>query len=271
VTSLLKITDLDVRFQGDRTDVVAVDNVSLTIDAGECVAIVGESGSGKSQLFLSCLGLQAANAVVTGSVRFKDRELVGLREREMNCIRGDAICFIPQDSLSALTPHVRIGMQLAEMLIVHRRCTRAEAFAAAEQALRHVHVPEPARRLRQYPHELSGGMRQRVLIAMALLTAPALVIADEPTTALDVTVQAQVLDLLIELRRQRAVTLALITHDMGVVAEIADRVVVMHSGRIVEHGPVAQVFRSPQHAYTQRLLAAVSQWHGHRSSQVATV
>lgn len=271
MTSLLKITDLSVRYHGQRGNVIAVDDASLTINAGDCVAVVGESGSGKSQLFLSCLGLQAANATVAGSVLFKDRELVGLNEHAMNRIRGDEICFIPQDSLSALTPHVRIGMQLAEMLIVHRSCTRAEAFVAAEQALRQVHIPEPARRLQQYPHELSGGMRQRVLIAMALLTAPALVIADEPTTALDVTVQAQILDLLVELRRQRAVTLALITHDMGVVAEIADRVVVMHSGRIVEQGPVSQVFRSPQHAYTQHLLAVVSPWHGNRSSQVASI
>jgi ABC-type dipeptide/oligopeptide/nickel transport system ATPase component len=270
MAALLKITDLSVRYHGQRGDVIAVDNASLTINAGECVAVVGESGSGKSQLFLSCLGLQAANAAVTGSVRFNERELIRLDEHEMNCIRGSEICFIPQDSLSALTPHVRIGMQLAEVLIVHRRCSRAEAFAAAEEALREVHIPEPARRLRQYPHELSGGMRQRVLIAMALLTKPALVVADEPTTALDVTVQAQVLDLVIELRERRELTLALITHDLGVVAEIADRVVVMQSGRIVEEGAVSEVFRAPQHVYTQHLLAAVPRWHGAYSRPAAT-
>jgi len=269
MTALLQITHLNVRFAGADRNVVAVDDVSLRINAGDLLAGVGESGSGKSQLFLSCLGLQAPSAVVTGSVRFKERELLGLDERAMNRIRGDEICFIPQDSLSALTPHVSIGTQLAEIVIVHRRCSRTEAFARAEQALQRVHIPEPARRLRQYPHELSGGMRQRVLIAMALLTEPALVIADEPTTALDVTVQAQVLDLLVELREQVGLTLVLVTHDMGVVAEIADRVAVMQAGRIVEEGLGAQVLHSPQHPYTQHLLAAVPQWQVDRS-QAAT-
>ena len=257
---LLQITKLNVRFRTDGGVLTAVDSVSLAVSAGECVAIVGESGSGKSQLFLGCLGLQASNAVVTGSVRFSGKEIVGLGEHELNAIRGSDICFIPQDSLSALTPHLRIGTQLIEGLVIHRGWSRADAFAAAEAALRRVHISEPTRRLRQYPHELSGGMRQRVLIAMALLNEPALIIADEPTTALDVTVQAQVLDLLCELREQNGIALAIVTHDMGVVAEIADRVAVMQGGQIVEEGTVNQVLLMPQHAYTKQLLAAVPKW-----------
>jgi ABC-type dipeptide/oligopeptide/nickel transport system ATPase component len=254
-TPVLHIRDLRVTYPQAQ----AVRGVSLEVRAGECLAIVGESGSGKTQLFLACLGLLPPSAIVTGSARFLGEELIGRSERELRSIRGGRLAMVFQDALSALSPHVRVGTQLVEALQAHRRVSKRDALAKAQALLERVQVPDADRRLRQYPHELSGGLRQRVLIAMALMAEPALVIADEPTTALDVSVQAQIIDVLRELRATGQ-TLVLITHDLGVVAAVADRVAVMRAGELVECGPADRLFHSPGHEYTQRLLAAVPRW-----------
>jgi oligopeptide transport system ATP-binding protein len=251
---MLEVRDLSVTFRTPAGEVAAVSDVSLAVAPGECLGIVGESGSGKSQLFLGCLGLLAPNGRASGSARLDGLELIGLGDRALEQVRGARASMVFQDPMSALTPHMRIGDQLAEVLTTHRRISHAEALERAQAALARVQIPEPARRLRQYPHELSGGMRQRVMIAMAVLCEPELLIADEPTTALDVTVQAQILDLLRELTDELRTALVLITHDLGVVAGIADQVAVMYAGRIVEQGPVERLLTHPAHPYTCGLL-----------------
>jgi peptide/nickel transport system ATP-binding protein len=253
--SILQVRDVRVRYPSAET----VRGICLDVHAGECLAVVGESGSGKTQLFLACLGLLPPQAVVTGSACFKGRELLSVGERSLRSVRGAGIAMVFQDALSALTPHLQIGTQMVEGLRAHRHVTRADALREAREALERVHVPDAGRRLRQYPHELSGGLRQRVLIAMALLMQPTLLIADEPTTALDVSVQAQIIEVLRELRT-RSQTLVLITHDLGVVAALADRVAVMRTGELVEMGSADAVFESPQHEYTRQLLRAVPRW-----------
>ena len=254
-TGILQLQDVRVRYPSAE----AVREVCLDVYAGECLAVVGESGSGKTQLFLACLGLLSQQAVVTGSARFEGRELFGAAEHSLRSMRGAGIGMVFQDALSALTPHLQIGTQMVEGLRAHRRISRVDALREAREALERVHVPDAARRLRQYPHELSGGLRQRVLIAMALLMQPTLLIADEPTTALDVSVQAQIIDVLRE-ARARGQTLVLITHDLGVVAALADRVAVMRAGELLEMGPVQALFDSPRHEYTRQLLRAVPRW-----------
>ncbi|MCM8729818.1 dipeptide ABC transporter ATP-binding protein [Hephaestia sp. GCM10023244] len=236
----------------------AVRGVSFDVAAGRCLAMVGESGSGKSQTCLALLGLLAANGEVSGSARFEGRELVGLREREFNGIRGSKIGVVFQDPLSALAPHLRIGDQIADGLCRHHGMTRSAALAEAKAWLDRVRIPDAARCLRQYPHELSGGMRQRVMIAAALAPRPSLLIADEPTTALDVTIQAELLDLLADLVRAQGTSLIMITHDMGVVARMADDVCVMRDGEIVEAGSSTAILTAPQRRYTQTLLGAIS-------------
>jgi oligopeptide/dipeptide ABC transporter ATP-binding protein len=233
---------------------VAAQDVALSVARGECLGVVGESGAGKSQVFLAVLGLLAANAHVRGSARFGGRELLGQAPAALDAVRGSAIGVVFQDPTSSLTPHLTVGDQIAEVLTRHRKLQKAQARARAQALLTRVRVNDAARRLDQYPHELSGGMRQRVMLAIALAGEPKLLIADEPTTSLDVTIQAQILALLAELKREQALAMILITHDMAVVAGVADRVMVMRAGRVIESGPVAQVLGSPHDPYTRALV-----------------
>jgi oligopeptide/dipeptide ABC transporter ATP-binding protein len=255
---LLEVRHLTTVFDAAGGPIVAVDDVTFDVRRGETLGLVGESGSGKSVAALSIVRLvQPPGRVRRGTILFKGRDLLELPEQEMQRLRGAEIALVPQEPMTALNPVFTIGDQIEETLIVHGRATRAEARARAVELLAAVRMPEPARRARDYAHELSGGMRQRALIAMALACRPALVIADEPTTALDVTIQAQIVDLLLEMKRALDLSLLLITHDLGVVAEAADRVAVMYAGRLVESGPAGGIFRAPLHPYTRGLLASI--------------
>ena len=254
---LLDVQDLTVVFEGARP-VTAVDRVSFQIAAGETLGLVGESGSGKSVTAFSILRLvQPPGRITGGRVLFEGRDLLALPEPEMRQVRGARMSLIFQEPMTALNPVMRVGDQIAEALTVHGLADAAAARARAVELLEAVRIADPAKRVRDYPHQLSGGMRQRVMIAIALACRPPLIIADEPTTALDVTIQAQVLDLLRELKERFHLALLLITHDFGVIAEMADRVAVMYRGRLVESGPVRQILRAPTHDYTRSLLAAV--------------
>ncbi|HTG88996.1 MAG TPA: ABC transporter ATP-binding protein [Vicinamibacterales bacterium] len=256
---LLRVEDLTTTFKIPHGVVRAVDHVSFELRRGETLGIVGESGSGKSMTALSILRLvQPPGEIGGGPISFNGRsDLLELSERDMRRIRGAEIGFIFQEPMTALNPVYTIGDQIAEALRVHGRGTRAEARTKSVELLEAVKIPEPERRLRDYPHQLSGGMRQRVLIAIALACQPQLLIADEPTTALDVTIQAEILDLLHEMKERFHLALLLITHDLGVVAGHADRVAVMYAGKLVEQGPMRQIFESPKHPYTQGLLDSI--------------
>jgi len=255
--SLLELDGLAVAYRTARGDIDAVREVNLTVDPGETVAIVGESGSGKSTTVHAIIRLlPAAARIRAGAVRFEGQDLVAASDRQLRSVRGRRIGFVPQDPTVSLNPVVRIGDQVAEVLRAHGLADRRTAAVRAVEALERAGLPDAAVRARQYPHELSGGMRQRVLIAIAIIGDPALIIADEPTSALDVTVQRQILDHLDALKRERGASLLLITHDLGVAADRADRIVVMTDGRIVEQGTPAEVLRSPRHPYTRRLIAA---------------
>jgi peptide/nickel transport system ATP-binding protein len=255
---LLQVEHLTVLFDTSSGPLTAVDDVSFSIAAGETLGVVGESGSGKSVTAFSILRLlQPGGRIAGGRVLFRGRNLLELSEREMREVRGAGISLIFQEPMTALNPVMRVGDQIAEALTVHGLATRQAARLSAIELLEAVGIPDAARRVRDYPHQLSGGMRQRVMIAIALACRPPLIIADEPTTALDVTIQAQVLDLMRDLKQRFNLALMIITHDFGVIAEMADRVAVMYKGRLVEEGPVRQILRSPQHDYTRALLAAV--------------
>jgi oligopeptide/dipeptide ABC transporter ATP-binding protein len=256
---LLSVAALTVTFPGAAGPVRAVDGVQFTVDAGETVCLVGESGCGKSLTALSLLRLvPPPGTLSTGSrIGFNGRDLLSLDEESLRQIRGQHMAMIFQEPMTALNPVLTVGDQIAEVVRVHTRASRAEAWDRAVRMLQQVGIADAPARARQYPHELSGGMRQRVMIAMALVLEPQLVIADEPTTALDVTIQAQILELLRELRARTGMALLLITHDLGVVAEMASRVIVMYAGRIVEEAPVEALFAAPAHPYTEGLLAAV--------------
>jgi oligopeptide/dipeptide ABC transporter ATP-binding protein len=229
----------------------------MHVARGECVGIVGESGAGKTQLFLAAMGLLGRSAQVAGSVLFEGAEILGLAPSALNAIRGARLTMIFQDPMTSLTPHVRVGIQLAEVLVHHAGASWREAERRALEALERVRVPQAARRMRQYPHELSGGLRQRVMIGMSLMCEPSLLIADEPTSALDVTVQAQIIELLEALRADGSLAVALISHDVGVIAGLAARIIVMYAGRIVESGPAAELLRHARHPYTALLIRCV--------------
>ena len=259
MSPVISVRDLRVSFRTDDGVVHAVDGVSFEVSPGEVVAIVGESGSGKSVTAQTLMGLtRAPNSTITGSVSFEGADLVELPEDEFRTVRGEHIAMVFQDPMTSLNPVYRVGDQIAEMIRAHRDVAKAEALSQAVELLRSVGIPNPERRVRDYPHEFSGGMRQRVMIAMALALDPEVLIADEPTTALDVTIQAQILRLLENLNRDRNLSMVLITHDLGVVAELADRVVVMYGGQIVEDGPLDEIFYNPQHPYTWGLLGSIA-------------
>jgi oligopeptide/dipeptide ABC transporter ATP-binding protein len=256
---LLTVNDLAVGFTTEDGVVQAVDGVSFELAAGEVLAIVGESGSGKSVTAQTLLGLtRAPNTTIAGSVRFRDRELTDLADSGWRDIRGEHIAMVFQDPMTSLNPVYRVGDQISEMIRAHRDVSRAEARDRGIELLRSVGIPNPERRVRDYPHEFSGGMRQRVMIAMALSLEPEVLIADEPTTALDVTIQAQILRLIEELNAERDLAVVLITHDLGVVAEVADRVLVMYAGQVVEDAAVDDIFYDPQHPYTWGLFGSLT-------------
>ncbi|MDX1654123.1 MAG: ATP-binding cassette domain-containing protein [Candidatus Competibacteraceae bacterium] len=254
--TVLTLKDLKVRFSSPEGEVRAVNGVSLTVHPRETLGVVGESGSGKSQTFLAVMGLLAANGRVEGIARYRDRDLLGLGPRELDTIRGGRMTMIFQDPMTSLNPFLKVGLQLSEVLVRHLRMDRRRAQVRAVEMMERVQIPEAARRFHQYPHEFSGGMRQRVMVAMSLLCNPELLIADEPTTALDVTIQAQILELFDRLKADFDTAIVIITHDLGVVAELCDRVLVMYAGSVMEAGSVEEIFYQPQHPYTIGLLAS---------------
>jgi len=251
---LLDVQKLTTRFYTHDGEVCAVNDISFSVKAGECLGVVGESGSGKTQVFMSIMGLLAKNGSTEGSAFFNGKQIIGLRTSELNDLRGVEFSMIFQDPMTSLNPYLRISKQMTEVLVEHRGITEFEATRKSLELLDLVGIPEAKKRFRMYPHEFSGGMRQRVMIAMALLCEPQLLIADEPTTALDVTVQAQILDLIARLGRELNMATVLITHDLGVIAGLSDRVIVMYGGRIVEEAPVQILYDDPQHPYTRGLL-----------------
>lgn len=268
--ALLQVNDLQVNFHTEDGTVTAVNRLNFTLNEGETLGIVGESGSGKSQTAFAVMGLLAKNGRAEGSVRFGGREILGLPETELNRVRANEIAMIFQDPMTSLNPYMKVGDQLAEVLMLHKGMGKSEAWAESLKMLDAVKIPEAAKRIKMYPHEFSGGMRQRVMIAMALLCRPKLLIADEPTTALDVTVQAQIMALLNELKRDFHTTIIMITHDLGVVAGICDKVLVMYAGRTMEYGSVNDIFYRPTHPYTIGLLGAVPRLDG-EAEELATI
>lgn len=259
MTALLEVSNLKTSFLTDDGEVTVVNGVSFNVQASRTLAIVGESGCGKSVTALSIMGLLAkpAGRIAEGSIRFEGQELVGAPERVLQDLRGNGMSMIFQEPMTSLNPSYTVGEQIIEGLVKHRKLSRTQAREKAIDILRKVRIPSPEQRLDEFPHKLSGGMRQRVMIAMALVCEPRLLIADEPTTALDVTIQAQILELMRTLQQETGTAIVLITHDLGVVAEVADEVLVMYAGRVVERAPVHALFEMPQHPYTIGLLGAI--------------
>ena len=268
---LLSLREVSVRFRLPDREVVAVDRVSLDLAPGEVLGIVGESGSGKSQILFALMGLLASNGKVGGQAQFRGRDLLAMRPRDLDRVRGVEMSMIFQDPMTSLNPYKRVGDQLAEGLRVHRGMGKAEAHKAAVAMLERVRIPDAAARALRYPHEFSGGMRQRVMIAMALLMKPAVLLADEPTTALDVTIQAQVLDLMAELARENGTAVVLVTHDLGVVARLCDRVAVLYGGRLMEEAPAEALFDAPRHPYSAGLLRATPRLDDAMTARLGTI
>ena len=272
VAKLLEVADLRVSFATDEGVVKAVDGISFAVGRGEMLGIVGESGSGKSVANLTILGLtRASNAEISGEIRFEDMDLAQMDDDALRAIRGREISMIFQDPLSSLHPFYKVGNQLVEAIQVHQDVDDGAATRRAIELLGLVGIPDAERRAGEYPHEFSGGMRQRAMIAMALTNEPKLLIADEPTTALDVTTQAQILELIERLRREFGMAVILITHDLGVIAEVADRVMVMYAGRAVETGTLEQIFYDPQHPYTWGLLGSLTRIDRPRTARLAQI
>jgi len=284
VAPLLDLRNLTVRFASARTphskataaEAVAVRDLNLTISAGEVLGLVGESGSGKSVTSLAIMGLLPPNAAVTGDIWFssgngRPTSLPQLKSEQIRSLRGSRIAMIFQEPMTALNPLMRVGDQVAEAVLAHHKVSRSEAWQRAIDALREVAIPDPDQRARSYPHQLSGGMRQRVMIAMAIVNRPQLLIADEPTTALDVTIQAQILDLVSDLRQKFGLSMLFISHDLAVVSHVADRIAVMYAGNLVELGAKRDIFQAPAHPYTQGLLRAIPTLATDRSRPLATI
>ena len=269
--TLLSVNNLNVSFATPDGFVKAVNGISFSLNPGEALGIVGESGSGKSQLILGLMGLLAQNGKTTGSVKFNNNELIGLNQNEFNKIRGDKISMIFQDPMTSLNPYLRISKQMTEVLMFHKNMSYSDAKNESIKMLDLVKIPDAKNRVDMYPHEFSGGMRQRVMIAMSLLCKPDLLIADEPTTALDVTVQAQIVTLLCELKKDLGTAIIIITHDLGVVAGICDNVMVMYAGRTMEYGPVNHIFYTPQHPYTQGLLKSIPRLNDETYGDLPTI
>jgi peptide/nickel transport system ATP-binding protein len=270
--SLLSVEDLRVSFHTDDGVVHAVDGISYTVQPGKTLGIVGESGSGKTVSSLTTLGLtRSRRSRIEGRILFEGQDIVSMDDDKLRRIRGNDVAMIFQDPLSALHPFYRVGSQLVEAMQAHRKISRSAARARAAELLDLVGIPDPKRRIDQYPHEFSGGMRQRAMIAMALANEPKLLIADEPTTALDVTVQAQILSLLDDLQKRLGTAIIIITHDLGVVAEIADEIAVMYAGRIVERGSTSEIFHAPQHPYTWGLLSSIPRLDNPREEELVPI
>ena len=255
--ALLEVKNLDVGFETPEGEVHAVNHLDFSLEAGEALALVGESGSGKTQTVMAILGLLAKNGHVSGQALFKGKDLLQMNTSELNQHRGNEIAMIFQDPMTSLNPYLRLDKQMIEVVRHHRGLKKAEAVAKAVEILRALHIPDPSRIIRQFPHELSGGMRQKVMVAMGLLSEPELLIADEPTAALDVTVQVQVTHLMGALRENSNAAIILISHDLGIVAGLCERVLVMYAGEAVECGSVEQIYYDPKHPYTQGLLNSI--------------
>lgn len=271
VAAILSVANLHVTYRRAGAHIESLREVSLDVEAGECVGIVGESGSGKSQLCLAIMGLLPADAHLGGSIRFADEQWLSAPRERLERVRGAKLAMVFQDPLSALTPHLKIGVQMGEVLVNHRGVSWTVARAAALAMLSRVGIADPARCLDQYPHQLSGGMRQRVMIGMGLLCEPQLLIADEPTTSLDVSVQAQVLDLLAKMRRDFRMAILLVSHDLAVVAGLAERIIVMYAGRVVENARARDLFDRPRHPYTQALMRCAPELGGPLLARLPTL